>query len=145
MGDRGNIIIRDEGAPDLYLYTHWNGSDLPKTLKRALSRKERWEDSAYLARIIFCEMVKGSEADATGFGILDRGDGRRSRTGRQRTGADRREEGRQDEVLRGVRRQAQTRHRGAGASARRRQPTAARQVAPKKVGVRAGLSLRAIY
>lgn len=69
MGDRGNIIIRDEGAPDLYLYTHWNGSDLPKTLKRALSRKERWDDSAYLARIIFCEMVKGSEADATGFGI----------------------------------------------------------------------------
>ena len=64
MGDRGLIAI--EGV---YLYTHWEGSDLPSILKHALERKERWNDAPYLTRIIFCEMVKGDERAATGFGI----------------------------------------------------------------------------
>lgn len=75
MGDRGNIIVKDMGS-EVYLYTHGTGSYLPETLKRALARKQRWDDGPYLARIIFCEMIKGSEADETGFGISSkRGDG----------------------------------------------------------------------
>ena len=69
MGDRGNIIIKTAGESDLYLYTHWRGSALPHILKAALGRRQRWDDAAYLTRIIFCEMVKGSEQDETGFGI----------------------------------------------------------------------------
>jgi hypothetical protein len=69
MGDRGNIIVKD-GESTVYLYTHWSGSDLPDVVAAALERgKDRWDDGSYLARILFCEMVKGNEMDTTGFGI----------------------------------------------------------------------------
>lgn len=71
MGDRANIVICEDGSR-IYLYTHWNGSDLPQTLHRALARNQRWDDPSYLTRIIFCEMVKGEEAGTTGFGISAR-------------------------------------------------------------------------
>jgi len=68
MGDRANIkMIDDNGA--IFLYSHWGGSELPSILHTALSKKWRWDDSAYLTRIIFCEMVKGQEDQETGFGI----------------------------------------------------------------------------
>ena len=69
MGDRANIQIRD-GEDSVYLYTHWHGSEAPSMLQRALQRgRERWAHADYLARIIFCEMVRGNEMDVTGFGI----------------------------------------------------------------------------
>ena len=80
MGDRRNIFITENGDTlasnkGIYLYTHWNGSSLTDTLKNALAKKWRWDDDAYLARIIFCEMVKGAEMDETGYGIsLERQD-----------------------------------------------------------------------
>ena len=69
MGDRANVQVVD-GESNVFLYTHWTGTDLPQTLQKALVRgKERWQDGQYLARIIFCEMV-GELADGlTGFGI----------------------------------------------------------------------------
>lgn len=68
MGDRGNIIVKD-GESTVYLYTHWTGSDLPETLKGALSRgKDRWDDGLYLTRVIFQDMI-GNDKDITGFGI----------------------------------------------------------------------------
>ncbi len=70
MDDRANIAVKQPGPEDrVYLYTHWRGTELPATLQKALARKQRWDDHAYLARIIFCAMVKGSEHDETGFGI----------------------------------------------------------------------------
>jgi len=68
MGDRANVRV--DGAGSVYLYTHWSGSELPETLQRALmAGRSRWDDSPYLARIIFCEMVSGQERETTGFGI----------------------------------------------------------------------------
>jgi hypothetical protein len=59
-----------EGKSQVYLYTHWTGYKLAETVREALKRGiERWQDGQYLARIIFCEMVKGGEMDLTGFGI----------------------------------------------------------------------------
>jgi hypothetical protein len=69
MGDRRNVIINDSAGAGVALYSHWGGTELPEVVKRALAKRWRWDDSAYLARIIFCEMVKGSEAEETGFGI----------------------------------------------------------------------------
>ena len=66
MGDRGQVFIEDE---KVYLYTHWGASELIKTVQKAIGRKQRWSDPEYLARMIFCEMVKGDEKGATGFGI----------------------------------------------------------------------------
>jgi hypothetical protein len=64
MGDRGNIKIGG-----VYLYTHWGGSEIKQTLQKALKKKWRWDDESYLARIIFCEMIRGEESGETGFGI----------------------------------------------------------------------------
>jgi len=72
MGDRGNIVIRsrsNSNREDVWLYTHWGGSAIKETLAQALKRKVRWNDPAYLARIIFCEMSGGSMSQETGFGI----------------------------------------------------------------------------
>ncbi len=55
-------------------YTHWHGTGLLDTVRAAIRRgKGRWSDAEYLARIIFCEMLK-SDGDGvldgeTGFGI----------------------------------------------------------------------------
>jgi hypothetical protein len=76
MGDRANVYMLEEDKPGekvgVFLYSHWSGSELPQIVQRALARRQRWDDSQYLARIIFCEMVRGSEAEETGFGISAR-------------------------------------------------------------------------
>jgi hypothetical protein len=69
LGDRANVRIKTKGEADLYLYTHWCGTELPLTVRNALMGKARWSDGPYLTRIIFCEMVHGQEKEETGFGI----------------------------------------------------------------------------
>jgi hypothetical protein len=74
MGDRANVCVKDsyrEDVPSVYFYTHWGGSELFHTVQNALSRKQRWDDGPYLARIIFCTMIKEANSwdDETGFGI----------------------------------------------------------------------------
>lgn len=70
MGDRGNIRI-EQGSEvgDVWLYSHWGGSDLAEELQRALARGLRWDDPAYLARIVFDAMTEGQVGEATGYGI----------------------------------------------------------------------------
>ena len=69
MGDRANVQMRYGDHEPLYFYTHWGGDTLPHKVKAALEKRWRWEDASYLARIIFCEMVKGEEGTETGYGI----------------------------------------------------------------------------
>ena len=69
MGNRANVVIKDRGEK-VCLYTHWNGTDLPEVLRKAMTRgQQRWDDLSYLARIVFCDMVEGEERELTGFGI----------------------------------------------------------------------------
>jgi hypothetical protein len=70
MGDRGQVNIKNE---NVWLYTHWGASDLVDTVKSAMRKRWRWGDPEYLARIIFCEMVKGDEGSENGFGISSTG------------------------------------------------------------------------
>jgi len=74
MGDRANVYVVQHGnessGKGVYLYTHYDGEDLPKILQKALKRgKDRWDDEPYLTRIIFNEMTCDNEMDLTGFGI----------------------------------------------------------------------------
>lgn len=69
MGDRAQVRIKNDDDSYVYLYTHGRGSELQDIVRRALARKQRWDDNEYLTRIIFCEMVKGDEAEEIGFGI----------------------------------------------------------------------------
>lgn len=73
MGDRANILIKQPpmfGAPQyVFLYSHNGGKQLPATLQTALKRRRRWDDEAYLARVIFDAMTDGHHGEETGFGI----------------------------------------------------------------------------
>jgi hypothetical protein len=70
MGDRNYIKIEESKGGKIYFYTHWSGSELENILADALDRgRSRWNDESYLARIIFCEMVKNDILGETSFGI----------------------------------------------------------------------------
>jgi len=72
MGDRANIVVHEtveNKDATVFLYTHWGGYKIKETLQKALARKQRWDDPAYLTRIIFCEMVKKDVDGETGYGI----------------------------------------------------------------------------
>jgi len=76
MGDRANVFIPRYGTKvqdnqGVYLYTHWDGYNLPITVQKALKRQARWDDAPYLARMIFGEMV-GNDTGETGYGIDSR-------------------------------------------------------------------------
>lgn len=67
MGDRGNVYITDA---DVFLYSHWGGYHLAMHVRDALKRApDRWSDAQYLARVIFCEMVRGDVDGTAGYGI----------------------------------------------------------------------------
>lgn len=69
MGDRANIAIKQQNGGHVVLYAHWDGYRIKSILQRALKKRWRWDDDAFLARIIFSEMTKGQEDKETGFGI----------------------------------------------------------------------------
>lgn len=67
MGDRVQVLVQPIGV---YLYSHWAGESVQGVVSDALRRgKGRWTDPEYLARIIFCEMVKKDIDGETGYGI----------------------------------------------------------------------------
>ncbi len=79
MGDRANVAIKDSDGGTVYLYTHWDGSELPGVVQTVLRRlndrvlrrlNDRWTDAPYLARIIFSRMVGAANwSETTGYGI----------------------------------------------------------------------------
>jgi hypothetical protein len=71
MGDRANVAVVQYGKSDemVYLYSHWGGSELPFTVQKALAKRWRWDDGAYLTRIIFDVMTDGQHGTETSFGI----------------------------------------------------------------------------
>lgn len=74
MGDRGNIVIRQGNtkADDVWFYGHWSGYALKPRVAKALAKHWRWNDSSYLARIVFDEFTSGQQGQETGFGISTR-------------------------------------------------------------------------
>jgi len=74
MGDRGNIYFVDQHRGKervgMYMYSHWGGAVIPSVVEAALRRgRERWGDSQYLARIVFCELIKDDLMETTGYGL----------------------------------------------------------------------------
>lgn len=69
MGDRANVQVKSASTGSVFLYTHWGGTELSQTVRRALARQQRWNDAQYLARIIFDTMTEGDHGAETGFGI----------------------------------------------------------------------------
>lgn len=74
MGDRANVYIHDGNRPGVYLYTHWDGTELPQLVNEALSTHRamnRRYDEAYLTRIVMEHIliVKDALGEETGYGI----------------------------------------------------------------------------
>ncbi len=70
MGERAQVKVVSQYADNpVYLYTHYDGSNLINIVKKSIIKQKRWNDSEYLARIIFCEMIKEDIEGSTGFGI----------------------------------------------------------------------------
>lgn len=70
MGDRANIkVYQDDGESAIFLYTHWRGDEIYDVVMTTLLRHDRWEDTAYLTRMLFCELVGDDNAGSNGFGI----------------------------------------------------------------------------
>lgn len=75
MGNRNSIVIQEANeygveTNPLYLYSHWHGQELDQVVATALARgRSRWNDSAYLTRIIVSDLLKDFIDDTVGFGI----------------------------------------------------------------------------
>lgn len=82
MGDRGNVYITDTategytaseyqaGARGIYVYSHWDGSNLPETLREALiAGRGRWSDDSYLTRILIDQITKSGRDREIGYGV----------------------------------------------------------------------------
>ena len=69
MGDRAQVKIKGHQDACVYLYTHWGGYNLEDVVRAALALEERWDDTEYLARIIFCHMMGDNVKETTGYGI----------------------------------------------------------------------------
>lgn len=79
MGDRGNIAVLQSNKNQVWLYSHWGGSDLPETIRDGLKLasdssskhpQSRWKDESYLTRTLFHRALRGfKDTELTGFGI----------------------------------------------------------------------------
>lgn len=64
MSTRAQVYFKETGV---YHYQHSDGMDLFKIVKKSLARAKkvgRLDDSCYLARIVFCDMIKVAEESA---------------------------------------------------------------------------------
>jgi hypothetical protein len=81
VGNRANVYIHEGDRPGVYLYTHWDGTELPQYTRDAMATeraKNRREDTAYFTRIVFEYIINahGAIGLETGYGIsADVGDG----------------------------------------------------------------------
>lgn len=71
----GTKSDKQEQQGSIYIYSHWGGDDdinnspLAQQVRQGLSRRERWGDESYLARIIFSEVIKDDIESDTGYGL----------------------------------------------------------------------------
>jgi len=75
MGSRGHIVVvqhphyRGKPEGEVYLYTHWGGEFLPLFVQQTLARRKAWDDESYLARMLFCTLVRDDMDEELRFGI----------------------------------------------------------------------------
>ena len=68
MGNRSNVIIKQEYGENLWLYSHWGGETFQTVgLARALNvARDRVGDEPYFNRILITEMFNDLLGDSTG-------------------------------------------------------------------------------
>lgn len=76
MGARGDIVIEFGDAGQVVFYAHNGGWETAAIVQHVLKRELRWDNASYLARMIFCAMVRDNTNGELGYGIssLEAGD-----------------------------------------------------------------------
>ena len=80
MPEAGNIVVIDEYGNAVFLYTHERAEDRHQMIREALNYRERgrnghrgestrWRIGAYLARVVFACLTRGSEDGVLAFGV----------------------------------------------------------------------------
>lgn len=69
MSTPAQVEITMDKFGAVYLYTHFKGEKINEIVRNSLSKKWRWNDPEYLARIIFEEMIGDDRGTETGYGI----------------------------------------------------------------------------
>lgn len=72
MGARTNIELKYSTGKSVFIYSHWGGGQggsCRTKLRRAIGRRQRWEDEMYLGAIIMREMFRDNLDDETGYGV----------------------------------------------------------------------------
>lgn len=71
MGDRGNVAIIQENGDQIWLYSHWGGTQLPARVQLGLkASKPRWDDESYFTKIMLGRLVPNDNwMEETGYGI----------------------------------------------------------------------------
>lgn len=71
MGDRGNVAIVQNKSDQVWLYSHWGGSELPDRVREGLKAGTgRFNDDSYLTKIIIGHCVPADNwQEETGYGI----------------------------------------------------------------------------
>lgn len=71
MGDRGNVAIIQNKTDQVWLYSHWGGTELPERVQVGLAVGiARWTDESYLTKIIIGHCVPTENwHEETGYGI----------------------------------------------------------------------------
>jgi hypothetical protein len=72
VGDRANVYIHEGDNPGVYLYTHWDGTYLPRIVKNSLESprgRNRSTDCPYLTRIVLEDMISPTLGRETGYGV----------------------------------------------------------------------------
>ena len=70
MGDRANFGFKDSKDNTVFLYGHWAGYEMLKSLADAVQiARPRWTDEAYATRICNSQLIGDSWNSETGWGI----------------------------------------------------------------------------
>ncbi|HET6405244.1 MAG TPA: hypothetical protein VFH78_11390 [Candidatus Thermoplasmatota archaeon] len=73
MGARSNIVVRFSNGARIYLYTHWNGRDVPRVVHEALrlttGEGGRWKDEGVVCRALATRLWRGEEDELLGFSL----------------------------------------------------------------------------
>jgi len=72
MGDRANVYIHHGDNPGIYLYSHWDGTELPSVVKRSMDTeraKRNYNDAEYLAHVIFEDIFDEDPGNDKGYAL----------------------------------------------------------------------------
>jgi hypothetical protein len=71
MGNRANVELVFNDNQSIFIYAHWEGSRMVNVLHDSLSKRARWTDDEYLARIITGDMINklGYADETSGMGL----------------------------------------------------------------------------